>query len=286
MKTLKTERSFEREMLGPWKGEDECRRYQHEFTHHGFVVIDTFFDPVVADAISNDFPCVENSERDTWHEYNNPLEIKYARTDIQGLHSVQNAFEYLESQDCIQTIEKITGIGDLQRDPFRHGAGLHCHTRGGKLDMHVDYSIHPVLGKTRCLNLIVYVTPEWNEDEWGGHLHLNGERIAPRFNRAVIFRTDGAREAYHGMPHPVTCPENTSRRSLAIYYLRNGDPLHGNVRFKAHFYPIKDDRQEQIAKENPRYGILFDIRSHRRLTPDDLWEGWERDPIGKNIWWI
>ena len=41
-------------------------------------------------------------------------------------------------------------------------------------------------------------------------------------NNAVIFRTDC--ESNHGFPDPIKCPNNISRKSLALYYYTNGRP--------------------------------------------------------------
>ena len=71
------------------------------------------------------------------------------------------------------------------------------HKNGGKLNVHLDYSIHPKLKLQRKINILVYMTPEWNQS-WGGYLDLYDnsskkkpgelvEAVAPLFNRAVIF---------------------------------------------------------------------------------------------------
>ena len=41
-------------------------------------------------------------------------------------------------------------------------------------------------------------------------------RYPSLFNHAVIFNTDD--RSLHGFPDPLTCPENISRNSLALYY--------------------------------------------------------------------
>ena len=71
-------------------------------------------------------------------------------------------------------------------------------------------------------DLLVYLNENWSE-EWGGDLELwdrTGkhcvQRIAPLFNRAVIFDTSNF--SYHGHPRPLQCPEERSRKSLALYY--------------------------------------------------------------------
>ena len=40
--------------------------------------------------------------------------------------------------------------------------------------------------------------------------------VLPQINNAVIFRTD--KESNHGFPDPLKCPENVSRKSIALYY--------------------------------------------------------------------
>jgi hypothetical protein len=42
------------------------------------------------------------------------------------------------------------------------------------------------------------------------------QRIAPLYNRAVLFRTD--ERSFHGYPDPLRCPDGVIRKSLALYY--------------------------------------------------------------------
>ena len=125
----------------------------------------------------------------------------------------------------VDLFQIITGIPDLENDPYLHGAGLHFHERGGKLDMHLDYSIHPLSKKERRLNLILYLNEYWKESYNGGlelwdkaYTH-RCETILPSFNRAVLFQTSDI--SYHGLPTPIACPTDTGRKSLAIYYVSN-----------------------------------------------------------------
>ena len=48
------------------------------------------------------------------------------------------------------------------------------------------------------------------------------KKILPIFNRLVIFNTTDY--TYHGLPEPINCPSNMSRKSLALYYFSNGRP--------------------------------------------------------------
>jgi len=114
----------------------------------------------------------------------------------------------------------------LYSDLRLNGAGWHIHKSGGKLNTHLDYSIHPKLGMQRKLNLIIYLSREWDTN-WGG-LGLWGndtpnepgpliKTIDFKFNRAVIF--DTTQNSWHGLPDQITCPPNFFRRSIALYYL-------------------------------------------------------------------
>ena len=42
------------------------------------------------------------------------------------------------------------------------------------------------------------------------------KKYLPNFNSMVIFKTDDF--SYHGHPDPLTCPENITRKSIALYY--------------------------------------------------------------------
>jgi Rps23 Pro-64 3,4-dihydroxylase Tpa1-like proline 4-hydroxylase len=119
-------------------------------------------------------------------------------------------------------LEKLTGIAGLIPDPHLRGGGLHEIRQGGALGVHADFNFYKRLNLYRRLNLLIYLNANWAE-EWGGHLELwdrTGkqcvQRVAPIFNRAVIFDTSNF--SYHGHPHPLQCPPDRSRKSLALYY--------------------------------------------------------------------
>ena len=128
----------------------------------------------------------------------------------------------LNSSYFLTFLERLTGVDGLIADAHLRGGGLHEIRRGGKLDVHADFNYHKRIKLYRRLNLLLYLNQGWDED-WGGHLELWSrdmtrcvQRIAPVFNRAVIFDTSS--HSYHGHPEPLECPETTSRKSMALYY--------------------------------------------------------------------
>ena len=70
--------------------------------------------------------------------------------------------------------------------------------------------------------MFLYLNEDWDES-WGGNLELWDSQLSgkvasypPTGNTLLVFETGSAH--YHGHPHPLTCPEGRSRRSIAAYY--------------------------------------------------------------------
>jgi hypothetical protein len=213
------------------------------FYHH---IIDNFFDINVARKIEKEFP---DYNCPAWFEYNNPLEVKRSCNNWYYFGpETYKTFAYLNSPEFIEKLKEITGIETLYPDIGLHGGGLHLLGRNGKLNVHLDYSIHPKLKLQRKLNLIIYMTEGWNTD-WGGSLELwshNEMKNKPKdkivtvnniFNRAVLF--DTTQNSWHGFPEPLTCPDGIYRKSLAVYYLTD-PPMGTDPRPRALYAPSKE----------------------------------------------
>lgn len=240
-----------------------------------FVQINGFFSEEVANKLYNEFPDPLGASQ--WKHYDNPLEQKYALNNFEGLPEYKSVLDALQSNDVITKMRSITGIENLESDPHLHGAGIHAYPHNGKLDVHLDYSIHPVSGKERRVNLIVYLNKDWSND-YRGHLQLwNSDMsecksiIVPSFNSAVLFRTSDI--SYHGLPEPLRCPPGTYRKSLAIYYVSPARP-EAPLRLKAEFFPLPSQQVDERLQK------LYDIRKQRLLTKEDLWSTWREDGNG------
>ena len=225
------------------------------------IVVKNFFDLEFARLLATEFP---DFESETWFEYSNAIEEKKALNNWNLFPSnTYQAFSYLNSMEFVDFLsvnlyrEKI-----LTPDPGLHGGGWHIHKAGGKLNTHLDYSIHPKLKKQRRVNIIIYLNPDWNQ-KWGGNLGLWDNKsdkapgklitsIPPLFNQAVIF--DTTHNSWHGLPEPITCPQSQYRKSLAVYYLC--EPEKGaDVRGRALFAPT------QQQENNPEVLDLIKKRS-------------------------
>lgn len=142
--------------------------------------------------------------------------------------------DLVRSRDFLGLLERITGIDGLLYDPWYFGGGSHENRHGQELDPHVDFNRHPVTGRHRRLNLLLYLNPEW-QDDWGGSLQLHRDpslppgadeivTVTPLANRCVLFETD--EHSWHGFER-ICLPENRrhlSRRSFALYFYSESRP--------------------------------------------------------------
>jgi Rps23 Pro-64 3,4-dihydroxylase Tpa1-like proline 4-hydroxylase len=217
-------------------------------------VVEDFLDLDLAQAMEKEFLDYEDPK---WFYYKNAIEDKKALNDWNVFPALTyKVFRELMSDDFLQTLSQGIGV-PLYQDPGLHGGGWHIHGRGGNLNPHCDYSIHPKIRLQRKINIIIYVSSDL-KDEHGGHLGLwahdpNNNKpgellkvIQPKFNRAVIF--DTTQNSWHGMCSPLTQPEGIYRKSLAIYYLTD-PPENVNPREKALYAPRDDQKGDKDVDE-------------------------------------
>lgn len=215
-----------------------------------YLVLDNFLSDATSKTVVKEFPDFQD---ESWKLYNNAIEVKKLLNhwDKFGAETYK-LFNFLNSREFISRLEILTDC-KLFADYGLNGGGLHTHKRGGKLNVHLDYAIHPKLKLERRLNLLIYVTPNW-KNEWGGFLGFwkkdnfknkpgkQIKNIAPKFNRAVIF--DTTQESWHGLPEPINCPKSITRNSLAVYYLCKPRKSIKD-RGKALFAPTKDQENNK-----------------------------------------
>lgn len=208
--------------LAYWESRtDELARRYHLAHPYPHVVLDDFLAEPVARDCHRVFPGVGQGE---WIHYLHFNERKHGLNRPDGLPGpVRELIEALNSAHFLQWLSRLTGIPNLLADPAMEGGGLHQTERGGFLNVHADFTVHPLKPTwKRRVNLLIYLNPEWDEN-WNGALELWSrdmrrceQQIFPIFNRAVIFSTDD--DSFHGVPDPVRCPEGESRKSIALYY--------------------------------------------------------------------
>ena len=235
-------------------------------------VVDNFFKEETAFRLEKDFPSFNN---DSWHRYRNPLEVKNASNNWNLFppltYKVFQFFNGKVFRDLLKN--KFDLDSELYSDNGLHGGGWHMLNKGGKLNPHLDYFIHPKLHLQRKINLIVYLNSEWRE-EWGGDFGLWDtvkdsnkagklvKTIPPLFNRAVIFETS---HSWHGVAKKIDCPTNHYRKSLAAYYLVDAPKDSAGTRYKALYSPTEEQEGDEA--------IMSLINKRASLsTAQDVWK--------------
>jgi hypothetical protein len=228
------------------------------------VVVDGLFDDWVLERVRSEFPSPRSGN---WIAHDVPQEIKLQSKSEQDIPPFTRHFLYaLNSGSFLKFLERLTRIGNLIGDPQFEGGGLHQIVSGGKLAIHADFNKHSCFGLDRRLNMLIYLNKDW-QDQYGAHFELwdrNMSRmvskIAPLFNRVVIFTT--SEYSYHGHPDALSCPPEVTRKSLALYYYTNGGVR--DEQPTGRHSTLFQARPGEHFRANPR-------QIARDLTPPLLW---------------
>ncbi len=203
----------------------EARPFRH-------LVIDQFLQDAAARELAEAFPAFD--EKLAMNE-NGFVGAKAVNEKVRGLGEPWRRLDDLVSGEAFRAlISRLTGVPELKYDPHYFGGGTHENLHGQGLDAHVDFNFHPITRQHRRLNLILYLTDEW-QDEWGGSIQLHRDPylppsedeiavVTPLFNRLVIFETN--EHSWHGFPR-IELPEDKrhlSRKSFALYYYTDSRP--------------------------------------------------------------
>jgi Rps23 Pro-64 3,4-dihydroxylase Tpa1-like proline 4-hydroxylase len=185
------------------------------------ILLEDFVNPNVAIECADEFPGPA-TQAWTHYKHQNENKLGFAKRDAFP-RALGRLTDELNSPEFVAWLSKLTGIEGLMSDAMLEGGGLHQSTRGGFLNIHADFSMHHYHKNwRRRVNLILYLNPHW-EEQWGGAIELWDTQMRhcvakypPFLNHALIFNTN--EESLHGFPDPLQCPENVSRKSLALYY--------------------------------------------------------------------
>jgi Rps23 Pro-64 3,4-dihydroxylase Tpa1-like proline 4-hydroxylase len=234
------------------------------------IVLENFLDPEVLDECVAEFNKL--NETDGWINYTHYNEKKKGLNKLDLLpETIKQTINELNSPEFLEFLSTLTGIKNLLKDEYLEGGGVHQSRKGGFLNIHADFTVHPHHANwQRRVNVLLYLNKEWQED-WGGKLELWDtkmkaceQKVSPIFNRAVIFNTDA--DSYHGHPEPLTCPEDRFRRSIALYYYSEEDkPFRRATHYKAR--PGEGSKKFLVKLDNAMVALYTEIKG--RLGSND-----------------
>jgi len=192
------------------------------------IVFKNFFKDDYLNLILKEFPDLSKIEGS--QNYNVKNEVKLSNKNYNKFpKNIKKIFDFLNSNVFLNFLQTLTSIKEkLISDPHLEGGGLHEIKRGGVLKIHTDFNRHPFLDLDRRVNVLIYLNKDW-QNHYGGDLefwNLNmskcEKKIFPAFNTMAIFSTNDF--SNHGHPELLNCPEEMSRKSLALYYFSSGRP--------------------------------------------------------------
>jgi len=171
-------------------------------------------------------------------------------------YTIKKIVDFFYSKNFINILEKKFNLKNIQADWTLHGGGLHESFNSGFLKVHSDFIYMRKSKLRRVLNLLLYLNSNWQKN-WGGSIELWDKKmksvkksVLPEINRAIIFRTDA--ESNHGFPDPIRCPENVTRKSIALYYYtKEKTVLPLTIRRRKYFHAVWKKRPNV---DEPKFG--------------------------------
>ena len=186
-------------------------------------VVDNFLPNDLANDCLSSFPPPQDKN---WEATNDKeIEIKKRsnwKSEFDIPDNIIDVVRILNSSLNLEKLGDILDIPKLMSDPYFTGGGLNESSKGGLLDVHIDGNYHDASGLNRRVNAILFLNPDWKE-EWGGHFGLYDDqgkkcikKVLPTFNRLLVFDTSDI--SFHGLPDPINCPGEVTRKSIILYY--------------------------------------------------------------------
>ena len=183
--------------------------------------IDGLLPENIAKDVYNHFP----KEPNLWFKRKTFREQKKTFAKLEKVNAlIENVTDAFHQPAVVDIISKITKIANLEPDPKLYAGGISMMELGDFLNPHIDNSHDKDRERYRRLNLLYYVTPNWDPKN-GGNLELwdNGvktpQQIDALFNRLVVMETN--RDSWHSV-NPVTSSER--RCCVSNYYFSPSSP--------------------------------------------------------------
>ena len=157
---------------------------------------------------------------------------------------VENCLYAFQDERVVKMFSKICNIKDLSGDDELYAGGISYMNSGCYLNPHIDNSHDRLKKRYRRLNLLYYVTKDWNSYEDGGELMLfpNGIKsktilIPTKFNTLVIMRTDN--KSLHAVNKINSI--SSGRKCISNYYFSKASPLGKNYYHSTSFRGFKGE---------------------------------------------
>ena len=133
-----------------------------------------------------------------------------------------------QTPEVVAQVTAITGLAAMEPDAELYAGGISAMGQGAYLRPHLDNSHDRTRSRYRALNLLYYVTPDWDEAH-GGNLQLwdqgpdgPARTIVSRFNRLALMATD--KHSWHSVNEVRV---DAVRCCVSNYYFSRQSPDNG-----------------------------------------------------------
>ena len=205
------------------------------------IVIENLLPTEIAAKLDSSFP-----EKNNLKLRSETQERKYSAVewDVKS-KIIEECLYSFQDKKVIKAISKISKIDDLSGDPELYAGGVSYMDKDCFLNPHIDNSHDRLRERYRRLNLLYYVSIDWNINKNGGELMLfpNGIKstpvlIPPIFNSLVIMRTDN--KSLHGVSKINS--NDAARKCISNYYFSHSSPLGKNYYHSTSFRGFKGEK--------------------------------------------
>jgi Rps23 Pro-64 3,4-dihydroxylase Tpa1-like proline 4-hydroxylase len=157
----------------------------------GYFFIDDLLPKELALEIHNKFPTTKEAIRKK-----NLREFKYTAYQMDNYNTLLEEVIYaFQDKKVVALVSEICQLEEVFEDEHLYAGGLSLMKKDNFLNPHLDNSHDKDRNRWRVLNLLYYVTPNWNTEN-GGHLEIwpkglkNTQTILEsKFNRLVVMTT-------------------------------------------------------------------------------------------------
>ncbi len=185
-----------------------------------FCAIDDLLPIEIAEKIAGAFP--DSREMRLMKSFR---EHKYTSKSLDKYDPVIADITFaFQDKRVIDKVAALTGITDAVGDPHLYAGGISAMERGHFLNPHIDNSHDGGQQYYRVLNLLYYITPDW-QPENGGNLELWDEKVTQAveipslFNRFVLMATND--KSWHSVNE---IKYSGTRRCVSNYYFSPHSP--------------------------------------------------------------
>lgn len=208
-----------------------------------WVVVDELLPDEIARKIAAAFPqTAEMRLMDSFRER------KYTSKSLDKFDPLIKEITFaFQDPRVIELVAEITGIRDALGDPHLYAGGVSAMERGHFLNPHIDNS-HDGEGRNyRVLNLLYYMTPDW-DGRHGGNLELWDENVTTPieipslFNRLVLMSTN--ERSWHSVNEVRV---DAVRRCVSNYYFSPHSPSGRETRHVTYFMARPEQKALRVV---------------------------------------